>query len=312
MQSTLNTRPTDDPHDFVVVPPDVIRVVPSDDELSHVLRDAARHLGDTQPHAESGSPDHAAVPPVDTSFRATAVGNVLPRERASLGGWALRGLMAFLFAAFTGAAGIAWQFHGGPVKQAIAEWTPPQLLALASLQPTQEPAPSAQPAAPGVETAAAETSPAPSAPVAPPVPAATEAVVPAAAAPSPEQSQLIQSMARDLASAGQEIEQLKASIAELKAGQQQIAREIAKSSDKGSEQNQRPRASAPPPRPVAAHAPRKPPIPYPPRQATAAPAFPPPAPYAPPPPQSTAPPQASAYPADPGISSVPRPPMPVR
>jgi hypothetical protein len=306
MQSTLNTRPTDDPHDFVVVPPDAIRVVPSDDELSHVLRDAARHLGDTQPHAESGLPDPAAVPPVDTSFRATAVDNLLPRQRASLGGWALRGLMAFLFAAFTGAAGIAWQFHGGPVKQAIAEWTPPQLLALASSQPAQEPAPSAQPAAPGVETAAAD------APAAPVAAAATEAAAPAAAAPSGEQSQLIQSMARDLASAGQEIEQLKASIAELKAGQQQIAREIAKGSDKGSEQNQRPRASAPPPRPVAAHPPRKPPMPYPPRQAAASPAFSPSAPYVPPPPQSTAPPQASAYPADPGISSVPRPPMPVR
>jgi hypothetical protein len=295
MQSTLNTRQTDDPHDFVVVPPDAIRVVPSDDELSHVLRNAARHLGDTQPHAESGLPDHAAVPPVDTSFRATAVDNLLPRQRASLGGWALRGLMAFLFAAFTGAAGIAWQFHGGPVKQAIAEWAPPQLLALASSQPAQEPAASA----PGVETAAAD---------APVVPPAAEAAAPAAAAPSGEPSQLIQSMARDLASAGQEIEQLKASIAELKAGQQQIAREIAK----GSEQNQRPRVSSAPPRPVAAHAPHKPPMPYPPRQAAASPAFPPSAPYVPPPPQSTAPPQASAYPADPGISSVPRPPMPVR
>src|SRR6476661_8344293 len=122
MQSTLNTRPTDDPHDFVVVPPDAIRVVPSDDELSHVLRDAARHLGDPQPHAESALPDHAAVPPVDTSFRATAVDNLLPRQRASLDGWALRGLMAFLFAAFTGAAGIAWQFHGATVRQAVAQW----------------------------------------------------------------------------------------------------------------------------------------------------------------------------------------------
>jgi hypothetical protein len=48
-------------------------------------------------------------------------------------------------------------------------------------------------------------------------------------------------MARDLASEGQEIEQLKAS-------QRQISRDVAKAS----EQNLRPRMSAPPPRSAAA------------------------------------------------------------
>lgn len=292
MHSTLNARPTDDPHDFVVVPPDAVRVVPSEDELSHVLRDAARHLSDPQAPAESGSPDHVAVPPVDASFRASAVDDILaPRRSSSFGTWARRGLTAFLFAAFTGAAGIAWQFYGAPVKQLIAEWTP---LALSSSQ-AAEPATPAQAAAPADEPAAANAAASP-----PAAPAQTAAETATPAAPSPDQSQVLQTMARDVASAAQEIAQLKASIEELKAGQQQMARELAKAS----ESHQHVRTSAALPRATAAPA-RKPPMPYPPRQAAVTPAYPPPAPYMPPPPQATAP-------ADPGVSSVPRPPMPVR
>src|SRR6476661_2422446 len=154
MQSTLNARPTDDPHDFVVVPPDAVRVVPSEDELSHVLRDAARHLSDPQAHAESGA---AAVPPVDASFRASAVDDILaPRRRSSFGIWASRGLTAFLFAALTGVAGIAWQFYGAPVKQMIAEWTP---VALSSSQAAAEPATPAQASADEPAAANAAASP---------------------------------------------------------------------------------------------------------------------------------------------------------
>jgi pyruvate/2-oxoglutarate dehydrogenase complex dihydrolipoamide acyltransferase (E2) component len=286
MRSTLNPRPADDPHDFVVVPPDMVRVVPSDDELSHVLRDAARHLGDTQAHAEPDFVAETTVPAVDTTFRATAVDDLLPAPRSPFGNLALRGFTAFAFAAFTAAAGIAWQFYGGPAKQVIANWTP---LALTSSQASEESAQGAQPAvdaaAPAVDAAAANEAPAQAAPAAP---TAAEVAANAAAALSPDQSKL-QSMARDLASAGQQIEQLKASIAELKAGQQQISRELAKASE-------RPRAS-PPHAAAPAHAP-------PPHQAAAR-AYPPAAaPYMPPPPQAAAPP-----PADP---SVPRPPMPVR
>lgn len=279
MRSTLNPRPDDDPHDFVVVPPDMVRVVPSDDELSHVLRDAARHLGDTQADAEPGFAGDAPVPAVDTTFRAAAIDDLLPAPRSPFGNLALRGLTAFAFAAFTCAAGIAWEFYGGPAKQVIANWTP---LALTSSQASEEPA---QGAAPAVDAAAPDAAPAQPAPAAP---TAAEAAANATAALSPDQSKL-QSMARDLASAGQQIEQLKASIAELKAGQQQISRELAKA--------ERPRAPAPPPHAAApAHKP-------PPRQAAAR-TYPPAAAYVPPPPQAAAPP-----PADP---AVPRPPMPVR
>ena len=82
--------------------------------------------------------------------------------------------------------------------------------------------------------------------------------MPTAAALSPELTQLLQSMAHDLATLGQRIEQLKASqeqmardnanaAEQLKASQEQMARVIAKAS----EQNLRPKTSAPPPRPTA-------------------------------------------------------------
>src|SRR6266851_5394636 len=82
---------------------------------------------------------------------------------------------------------------------------------------------------------------------------------------------LLQSMARDLATVGQRIEQLKASIDQLRAGQQQMSREIAKPFEsKASEQNLRRKASAPPPRPTAAST-RKPVPTLPSPQATAQP-----------------------------------------
>jgi hypothetical protein len=108
-------------------------------------------------------------------------------------------------------------------------------------------------------------------------------------------------MAGDLATAGQEIKQLKASIEQLKASQEQMSRDIAKAS----EQNLRPKISTPAPRSAAAPA-RKLMPPFPPPQAAAAPRLPQAAaPSVPqqPEPQPTAQPEAEP---------VPRPPMPVR
>ena len=42
MHSTLKLKPTDDPHDFVVVAPDAVQVAPAEDEISNLLREAAR------------------------------------------------------------------------------------------------------------------------------------------------------------------------------------------------------------------------------------------------------------------------------
>jgi hypothetical protein len=306
MHSTLKLKPTDDPHDIVVVAPDAVQVAPADDEISNLLREAARQYSGQQTHTASDLPAAPPVPPVDTTFRPAADVNVqILGHRRSIASRALRAFAALLLAACIGVAGIAWQSDAA--KKMIAKLA--TQLVLTSSQPAEDPGSSAEPARPAAEVAAASaTSPQPAS-LAQTAPAA---VAPAAAASSPDSSQLLQSMARDLASAGQEIEQLKASVEQLKASQQQMSRDMAKASEnKASEQNSRARISALPPRSAAAPA-RKPIAPYPPRQAATAPTYPQAAaPYVPrqiePQPQTTAPPQA-----DPELSSVPRPPMPLR
>ena len=312
MHSTLKPKQTDDPHDIVVVAPDAVAVAPADEELSNLLHDAARRLSQAQARAASDVPAGAAVPPVDTTFRPAAVNDVLvPGRLRSIGRGAMRAFAAVLLATCIGVAGIAWESYGDAAQQMIAQWAP--RLALTSSLPPEKPALSAQPAPPVVQAEAATSAPPP--PV-PPAQTAPQGVAPSAAA---ESAQLLQSMARDLATVGQEIGQLKASIEQLKASQQQISRDIAKASEakaseakavevKAPEPNLQPRIAAPLPRPAPAPA-RKPKPPPPPLAAAA-----------PTPAQAAAPsmsrqieppPQAAAQPQAQELSSVPRPPMPL-
>jgi hypothetical protein len=306
MHSTLTSKPGDDPHDVVVVAPDVIRVAPSDEELSNLLQQAARYRSDTQTGAASDVPAGPMVPPVDTTFRPASVNDVpAPGDNLSMARRAVRAFIALLLAACIGLAAVAWKAYGDMAEKKIAKLATQLILTVSS--PPEKPALAAQPAARAVEADAANAaSPQP----APPAQTKAEAVAPAAAAPSADSAQLLQSMARDLASLGQEVEQLKASIEQLKAGQQHMS--PAKASEvKASEQNLRPRISAPPPRPATARA-RKPLQPYPLPQAAAVPALPPAAaPYVP---RQVEPPPLTAGEAltDPELSSVPRPPMPLR
>jgi hypothetical protein len=307
MQSTLISRPGDDPHDVVVVAPDAVRVAPAEDELSSLLHQAARLRSDLQVRAAPGVAAGPVVPEVDTRFRPTAAGDV-PGYRGSMARRALRGLTALLLATCIGLAGVAWKAYGDVAKKQIAKWGT-QIVLIASLSP-DKPALSAQPAAPAAEVDAANAAPEPPAA---PAESTAEAAAPAAA-PSPDSAQL-QSMASDLASVSQQVEQLKASIAELKASQQQMSRDLAKAS----EQNARPRIAALPPRPTVAR-PRKPTPLYPPPQAAVA----PPLPQAPAPyyasrqpdyaPRQVEPQQqfTAEPPGDPELASVPRPPMPLR
>ena len=308
MHSTLNPQQADphaDPHDDVLV----ARI---DEELSKLAHDAMRDPLDPQTHTGSDFSAGPAVPPVDTTFRPAAVNQGL---RPSFGVRAIRAFIGFLLAVCIGVAGVVWQAYGDAAKQMIARWTP-QLVATSS-PPPENPGLPEQPNPPAVQANAAKAAPPQPAP---PAQAAAEGVAPAAAAP--ESAVLLESMARELASARQEIDQLKAS-------QEQMSREIAKakayeakaslakasqtraSQTRASEQNLQPRISALPPRSAAAPVRRPLPPSYPPPQATAAPVLPPaPAPYVPrqpePPPQATAQPQA-----EPELSPVPRPPMPV-
>ena len=290
MHSTLNPKQTDDPHDFLVVAPDIVLIAPADAELSSLAPDAMRYPSDPQTHIGSDFSAGIAVPPVDT-FRAAAVNNVqVPGERGSIGKSAVRAFTALLLAACLGFSAIAWQSSGNVAKQIIAKWAPKFILT--SLLPALEnPGLPEQPSPPTVQASAPKAAPPQPAPLAQTAPAGVAAN---AAALPPESAQLLHSMALDLATARQEIEQLKA---------KQMSREIAKAS----KQNLRPKISAPPPRSAAAPA-RKPMPPFPPRQAAAAPTLPqaaaPSVPRQPEPqPQATAQPQAEP---------VPRPPMPVQ
>jgi hypothetical protein len=309
MHSTLTPKPSDDPHDVVVVAPDAVRVVPADEELSNLLHQAAaRGRSDPQTRA---APDLAAgqmVRPVDTTFRPAAVNDVLlPGKGWSMVRRALRASIALLLAGCVGLAAVAWRAYGDQAEKKIAKWT--TQLVLTSSLPPEEAAPAAQPA---VAAIAADTANAAPPQPAPPAQSAAETVAPAATAASADSAQLLQSMSRDLASLRQEVEQ-------LKAGQQQASHDVARPS----EQNLRPRKPALPPRSAAAPA-RKPVPPYPPRQAAAAPMLPPAAaPYPAPAPyyasrqpdylprQPESQPQVAAEPRAEPESSVPRPPMPL-
>jgi hypothetical protein len=326
MQTGAKPKATDDRRDFVVIPPDQVRVAPSDAEITDLLRAAARH------HSEAGvraDPDPSApVPVVDTTFRATAVNEDVPARGPTIGRRLMRAVAALLLAAGIGAAALTWQTFGYAAKKALVKWAPK--LALTSSLPLDklglaaESKPSDDPA----DATPAQAAAAPAQTAADPAQNAADSGAPEnavanTAAPSSDTSQQLQSMAHDLATANQEIETLKASLAELKAGQQQMARDLAKASDKAAEQNAKAKVAS-----VTQHAAaavRKPAPLYSPPTPTAAPGYRPvpssystqaAMPQASPPAtaQPYAPPPTSLQPqADPGLPPIaPRPPMPVQ
>jgi hypothetical protein len=190
--------------------------------------------------------------------------DAVPGNRPLFDRPAVRGLTGLLLAGCIGVAAIAWQSsYRDAAKEVIARWAPQRVVT--SSPALENPGLPALPSPPGVQAAAAKT--------APPQPeflaqTAPEDVAPTAAALSPELTQLLQSIARDLATLGQGIEQLKASqeqmardnanaAAQLRASQEQMARVLAKAS----EQSLRPRIPTPPPRPTATPARRPMPTP---------------------------------------------------
>ena len=230
MQSTMDPKHTD---------PFNVLVVRADEELAHAYERITRAAEEAVRAEEQLSKlerDAARHPSDHPQTRMNTLRPAVPGSRPSLGGRAVRAFTGLMLAACIGVAAIAWQSpYGDAAKQIIVSWVP-QLVLTSSL-PLEKPGLSAQPSPPTVQAAAATTAPPQPAPLAQ---SAREDVVPTAAALSPELTQLLQSMARDLATLGQAIEQLKAS-------QEQMARVIAKAS----EQNLRPKTSAPPPRPAA-------------------------------------------------------------
>jgi hypothetical protein len=226
MDSTLNPKPTDPLVRY-------FEQIAQDEQMARTpADDAARH------------------PPAASNIQ-------VPGDRPSFGRSAVRGFNGLLLAACIGVAAVAWQSYGDAAKPIIARWAPQ--FVLSSSLPLEKPVPPAQQSPPAVQTSAATAAPPQPAPLAQ---TAAEGVAPTAA---PESAQLLQSMARDLATAGHEIEQLKASIEQLKINQEQMTRDNARAAEQfkasqeqmardianASEQSLRPKISAPPPRPTA-------------------------------------------------------------
>ena len=191
-------------------------------------------------------------------------------RQPSRGRPALRGLIGLLLTAGICTAAFAWQSYGETVRPMISRWAPQ--LAAASSSPSETPKLADQQSRPAVQVAAADAA---LSQLPPPALAAPQDVAPAAAPISPELTQLLQTMARDLANVQQGIEQLKTSQEELvrenartaeqlKASQEQMARAIANTS----EQNLRRRTSATLPPPIATPA-RRPVSALPPTEARA-------------------------------------------
>jgi predicted nucleic acid-binding Zn-ribbon protein len=255
MDSPVNTKPTDPQANPALSTQEMELVSRADQRLAHAYEQIVRADEELARFNEQIS--RLEKKPANR-----------PR-RSSRGSPALRGVIGLLLTAGICTAAFAWQSYGETVRPMVSRWVP-QLAAASSL-PSETPKLADPQSPPAVQVAAADAAISQSPPL------AQTAPQDAAAA---EQAQLFQTMARDLASAQQEIEQLKASQAELtresartaeqlKANQEQMARVIATVS----EQNLRPRTpaatsaatsaarsaatSANPPRPVATPA-RKP------------------------------------------------------
>jgi hypothetical protein len=244
MDTTANPKQTDSHH---------VMVARADEELAHAHEQITRaheEIGRTEEQLSELQHDVARQPSDHPQSRMNTFRPAVPSNPPSLGRRAVRAFISLALLGGIGVAAMAWQSpsSGDAAKQIIARWAP-QLVPtlLLTLESPGLPAQRAPLAVRASAASAAPPQPAPLAQIAP------QGVVPPASALSPDSAQLLQSMARDLATVGQRIEQLKASIDQLKAGQQQMSREIAKPFEsKASEQNLRPKTSAPPPRPTAA------------------------------------------------------------
>jgi hypothetical protein len=293
--SPAQADPRHDSHDgdvVVLAPKDWTDAEEALSRLAHVAADRRRPAAGS----DFSAGPRVTEPSLDPTLRpANLNNNPLPTDRPSLGRRTSRNLARFLVTACIGvAATLTWQSYGGTAKQMIAS-TAPQLTWLLSLPATNPPSGREiaveQPSPPAVQASAPQAASAQAEAVAPTASETAASTPPASA--SPELQQLA-TMAHDLAAVRQSVDQ-------LAAGQEQMARDIAKLKTAG--QDTRRKISALPPTAAAtARKPVSPPQPAP--QSSVAP-FPPAPPE--PAPSSSAAPLSPAQPEPPS-----RPPMPVR
>ncbi len=168
------------------------------------------------PEADRRAPHRSAeVPKVDPDLRAATNGLSASGDRSTFGTWAVRTILAVLLAVGSAVAAAAWQSYGDQAQEMIAHWVP--RISLVSSSDKDVPA---QPGAASQDT--------PASAAAPEQTAAATAAGTSTADTSSEQAQLLQSMAHDLTALSQQISDLKASLAQLKSGQEQMSRDIAR------------------------------------------------------------------------------------
>ena len=303
MPSTLDSK--SDPQDLLEIAPDIVLVARAAAEFPSLAPDATHRPGDRQPNIGSGFAADQATPRVDTSFRATDTSGGRSR-----GDWARKALVTFLFALCSGLAVAAWE-RRDDIQEMSAGITPQIMPTLMSWMPMQKPAAAAQAdTTPATESAAVrQNTPPPPQPAVQPVnnPIAAASASPVASEAG-DQVQLLQSMARDVANLTQQIDELKATVAQLKASQEQLSRDKARPPEprisEAKPTEPRPTKLGAPPRPLGTLVHRARPSAYPPPQSA----------YMPPPPTAApvqiAPPPAAATADDDQV--VVRPPMPVR
>jgi len=305
MLSTLDNRQHDQ-HDVLEISPDVVLVARAAADFPSLAPDAMGRHAERDIHM--GSPG-VATPVVDTTFRAADTSG----ERPLRAKWVRTVAMTFLFALGSAFAAAAWERYGDEAQAMLSSYTPSLPIA-SSLPSSLTSLVSGRPAAAAQTDSAAAPEPV----AADQTAQATPAVIPADARPGvpADTAQLLQSMARDVSNLNQQLTELKARIAELKAGQDQLTRDMARTPEaKVSEAKPvepRPTKLGAPPRPLGTlvtpapvHRPRPPA--YPPAQAAYVP---------PPPPPATTPVQIAPAPppaaVQPDGDPVVRPPMPVR
>lgn len=302
-----------DPHGVLEIAPDVVLVARAAAEFPSLAPDSAHRSSERAPNTETG---FAAPPKVDTSFRATDTSGGRAR-----GGWVRKVLLTFLFTSCSALAVAAWEHYGDDAQEMVAGITPQIVPVLRSWLPAQKPATATQPDV--TETASLRQTIPPSPALAaaqPPADGPAPTAAQSVTSETTEQVRLLQSMARDIASLTQQVDDLKASVAQLKAAQErqeqrpqqhpeQVSRERPRPEARLSEAKPaepRPTKLGTPPRPLGTVVQRTRPV-YPAPQAGYAPAPLPPPGVAPV--QIAPPPSSGSQPDD---ETVVRPPMPVR
>lgn len=236
--------------------PDAGRGAPAEERLERaheLVRGADEQLARLSAQVEKMERDAARE---SSAARPSSVGNggqsapVKPTFRGRIG-------LPLAACIIVGVLILQWS-QGWGAKLAVALWSPQP----ASTPSVEESAVlSVQPAPSSVQVAAAEPAPSQAISVAQ---AAPQDAVPATTGAIPDQAELLQKMANDLANVERSIEQLKAAqqqlardgakdIAELKASQEEIKRALAKLSEQNTS-----RASAPPTQSTSTPALRKP------------------------------------------------------